>query len=594
MKNFNKKHIINNQKQNDSFDLVKNHLFETNKTDSTETTTMNSDVKTTIIENNKEFQNIKVLINSFIDNFKSTNTIEPTMLLKKTWDNCFDKHSDDEESYVYSKMLTIADEWKLSNPFKSKEQFYKYYNILKTLEEPLSWDNIVRYFTINNRAFPVLSNEVVDELKEQIEFSVDFLFIPNADYLLPHLKKILSMVEKYSTITTISFSNESLYIIAKEMFSSIKTLTIEKIDKNGLNKELGKYNLIIATPAIFKLDDDISGSFICREGELAAAEKYLSCIADTNSKMILFSPLRLTFAQGRVKKLRDYIIKNYKIEEISELPGGTFSNTNIKYSMLTISCGKSENIKLKKYSACQISLGFASTILSDLHIAKWKDIEASELEKADDWNIDRLLGESDEKWQDYISSPANKIELCKVASVFRGKAISSRSRIGEYGVINISNLLDNKIDFSNLTYIDEEERKVSNYLLKNNDLLLPARGNVIRATVFNQQSFPCIASSNVIVIRPDTSKLNATYLKIFLESPIGISLIKSMQQGFNIVNISYQDFKTIKIPLIPIKKQLEIAIKYDTELSIRDEQINNANNRWQKELSKLRNLIFEY
>jgi hypothetical protein len=39
--------------------------------------------------------------------------------------------------------------------------------------------------------------------------------------------------------------------------------------------------------------------------------------------------------------------------------------------------------------------------------------------------------------------------------------------------------------------------------------------------VFHEQKYPCIASSNVIVIRPDPKMLDSTYLKIFLDSPIG-------------------------------------------------------------------------
>ena len=68
------------------------------------------------------------------------------------------------------------------------------------------------------------------------------------------------------------------------------------------------------------------------------------------------------------------------------------------------------------------------------------------------------------------------------------------------------------IDYDVLDYIEEPERKVANYLLKNDDVLLPARGTAIRTAVFKEQNYPCIASSNLIVVRPIPNKLSGTYL----------------------------------------------------------------------------------
>ena len=45
------------------------------------------------------------------------------------------------------------------------------------------------------------------------------------------------------------------------------------------------------------------------------------------------------------------------------------------------------------------------------------------------------------------------------------------------------------------------KNKITNYILQTGDLLIPARGTAIRIAIFEEQAYPCIASSNVIVIR---------------------------------------------------------------------------------------------
>ena len=52
---------------------------------------------------------------------------------------------------------------------------------------------------------------------------------------------------------------------------------------------------------------------------------------------------------------------------------------------------------------------------------------------------------------------------------------------------------------------------MANYLLQEGNVLLPARGTAIRTAVFHEQTYPCIVSSNVIVIRPDQKNLDGYY-----------------------------------------------------------------------------------
>jgi restriction endonuclease S subunit len=158
--------------------------------------------------------------------------------------------------------------------------------------------------------------------------------------------------------------------------------------------------------------------------------------------------------------------------------------------------------------------------------------------------------------------------LGDIAEIFRGKSVTKKDPTGNIGVVNISNIGEYDIDYDGLDHLDEEERRVMNYLLKEGDVLIPARGTAIRTAIFHEQSYPCIASSNVIVIRPDPKMLNSTYLKLFLDSPLGEKMINGVQQGITIINISYKDLKSLEIPLPSIEQQQQKADEYTRELTI--------------------------
>ena len=107
--------------------------------------------------------------------------------------------------------------------------------------------------------------------------------------------------------------------------------------------------------------------------------------------------------------------------------------------------------------------------------------------------------------------------------------------------------------------------------------------------VFHKQAYPCIASANVIVIRPESDMLNSVYLKIFIDSPIGKSLIGGLQQGITVMNISYNDLKLLEVPVPSIDEQNRIAAEYEEGYRNYINTVNEAETCWNKTLNKLQN-----
>ena len=139
-------------------------------------------------------------------------------------------------------------------------------------------------------------------------------------------------------------------------------------------------------------------------------------------------------------------------------------------------------------------------------------------------------------------------------------------------MLNISNIENGQIDYSNMDTINEEERKVKRYELTTGDVVLSCRGTAIKSAVFKNQDKTIIASANLIVIRPK-EKVKSEFIRIFFESPVGLAIIKSFQRGTTIMNINHSDIMEMEIPLLPIKSK-KIVAQY------------NENSRCIKKLSK--------
>ena len=350
-----------------------------------------------------------------------------------------------------------------------------------------------------------------------------------------------------------------------------------------------KFDLILAVP-IFGVRDkaDEQSTFICREYDMIAAEN-LALHLKSEGILSIVLPAKITFGGGRVKELREFLQSMYCIKEIAELPSGIFENTAVKAYLLTITTGRTDEVTIKRYVTNTKNPrkdGIGRLVVQDDTF-----VLEDELTDMGDWNVDRIFESQDEDWIRFQESNVKKQELGTVASIFRGKAVSHKDPTGNIGVVNISNIGEYEIDYSSLDHLEEEERKVTNYLLKDGDLLIPARGTAIRVAIFKEQTYPCIASSNVIVIRAIDESLSTTYLKLFFDSPLGRKMLITRQQGTAVMNISYKELNNIEIPLPSVEEQKQIADTYTREFEVYKKAIQEAESRWSSVLAELQERI---
>lgn len=540
--------------------------------------------------NNRRIDRLYSFFNAIRGN-NTPNEYERTLaVLKKTMDLQSAAVDEDfnpcelNDEELYELMRNVADDFGIVNPFPDKERFYDIYRTLKNFED-VTWTDIIEYG--DRRSKFRIPEALIDEMEKNFIEGFQEVLIPEAEKFSPCLERLVEAHDdSHFTLTTM---DNFYYKILNEMFSDNEMVDVKQTSIYEYEFTSEKFDLILAVP-IFGVRDkaDEHSTFICREYDMIAAEN-LALHLKSEGILSIVLPAKITFGGGRVKELREFLQSMYCIKEIAELPSGIFENTAVKAYLLTITTGRTDEVTIKRYVTNTKNPrkdGIGRLVVQDDTF-----VLEDELTDMGDWNVDRIFESQDEDWIRFQESNVKKQELGTVASIFRGKAVSHKDPTGNIGVVNISNIGEYEIDYSSLDHLEEEERKVTNYLLKDGDLLIPARGTAIRVAIFKEQTYPCIASSNVIVIRAIDESLSTTYLKLFFDSPLGRKMLITRQQGTAVMNISYKELNNIEIPLPSVEEQKQIADTYTREFEVYKKAIQEAESRWSSVLAELQGRI---
>ena len=394
-----------------------------------------------------------------------------------------------------------------------------------------------------------------------------------------HLSGLREMVNLYPEMEiTLTTQYKPMYLLLQLVFGEKKNMQIrlESIYTECLLKE--KFDYIYSFPTFGHKPDELAKEFLTRESDGIALENMLEHLNEKGTLDIIV-PAKITFASMGYEKLRSHITKNYHVESLYILPEGTFRPAiAVKTYLFSIATEVKEKVEI----------GIFELLKKGIEIKDKKYISTKEFLAHPDWRIELLLAEDDENIKRFKNSDLPKVKLKDIAEVFRGKSILKKdTSLGDISVLNISNIENGEIDYSQMDTINEEERKVKRYELTTGDVVLSCRGTAIKTAVFKTQEKTIIASANLIVIRPK-GKIKGEIIKIFLESPVGLAIIKSFQRGTTVMNINYADIMEMEIPLIPMEKQHDFITKYNEEFQRYKEIIHKAEERW----SKIKNEIY--
>lgn len=164
---------------------------------------------------------------------------------------------------------------------------------------------------------------------------------------------------------------------------------------------------------------------------------------------------------------------------------------------------------------------------------------------------------------DDVLTSANWKTIKDVAEVRVGVNNSKVAEQSDEGNIKIIKLSDVQSGALNLQ--DTERYRLikgidlEKYRVHSDDVLLSCKGPAVKTCMIPQTDEYLVASASFVTLRANPEVIHPLYLKYYLESPMGMYLIKSKQVGSSIVMINTKEVNDIPIPYIPLHEQIKLV-----------------------------------
>lgn len=313
-----------------------------------------------------------------------------------------------------------------------------------------------------------------------------------------------------------------------------------------------------------------------------------------------------TLTRKSESKIREAILNDNLIEAIISLPSNLYTHTSISVEILIINKNKQPNLNNKVLfidaSKDYYKKERGKNVLKSEHINKIinayqtcseineysKIVDISMIEKHN-WELDSSL---------YINNFSANFKdskmkiLSEVADIKRGLQLSKKdiengkkSDDNSYYYIKISDINNDIIEFNETTekINNLSENKVQSYELKPNDILISARGALIKIAIYEENMPLSVFSGNILLIRVKQN-YNPYFLKFYLNSTKGKEFISSMQGGATIIALNPNKLKNMLIPDISLKEQNQLAERIKSNESTYKQRIQQAQNIYEQNL----------
>jgi len=414
----------------------------------------------------------------------------------------------------------------------------------------------------------VVHTSIVDRFKDMCERNLyRTLLIAEAEKYL----RGLAETQIYKQSFTIKLLTES-YIIAKLLKTYFASYSNVQITQGSIYQPLPlqeMYDAILTIPNFGLKMDDVDDSSI-RDSEGVAINHLLPLLQDSGRMYVTF-PAKMMFQSGSIAKWREHTNETYPVQSVHMLPDGLFR----PYTSI-----KTYQIEFGKSAPQEVIMGRLQLQRMSLVPEREISIHAQAFAQLENWRIDILLDEDQDTLRSFQQALVPKVRIKDVADIFRGKSVLKQDlRAGNVKVLNISNIDGGEVKMDQLETMDEDERKVKRYELLPGDLVMACRGTVNKLAIFPEAEGIVIASANIIVIRFQKS-IRSEFAKIFLESPVGTTLIQSFQRGTTVLNLNPSDVGEIELPLLPQDEQNHRINRYNEEKESFKQRICEATDRW--------------
>jgi type I restriction enzyme, S subunit len=173
---------------------------------------------------------------------------------------------------------------------------------------------------------------------------------------------------------------------------------------------------------------------------------------------------------------------------------------------------------------------------------------------------------------------------------------SEKANVASDGVavIRMNNLVDGRLDLTNLKHVQLSKREVDRLLLQEDDILFNRTNSkelVGKCAVFHDgQEF--VFASYLIRVRADRTKADPDYLAWVINSPIGRQQINAMsRQIIGQANINSEELRQLQIPLPPVAVQKKIMERVTAGWAVMDGERKDADRKSRRVNTDIQALI---
>jgi len=306
----------------------------------------------------------------------------------------------------------------------------------------------------------------------------------------------------------------------------------------------------------------------------------IRCIVDFSSSE---SRATVIMTNGALSNLSDSPIRKYfvergMIESVISLPAGLLQWTSIPLNIVVFSNGNSavrmvdaRDLGVKNRRNAELTDQDVETVIARLNSGDEKYVKSIPVE-------DILKEDSVIYPERYLCTRAPLEYEVKfgdvIESITRGAALTAKQlddleskESTDICYLGLRDISSSGIISEELPCLKKLDRSAERSVLRENDLVISKIGNPMRvALAQNLRKRQIVVSANMFIVRLKEKLANPVYIKAFLSSEIGLSLLKSVAVGSTISCISAEALKNMPISLPPMERQQEIANRYLAKL----------------------------
>nr|WP_027872367.1 N-6 DNA methylase [[Eubacterium] cellulosolvens] len=275
------------------------------------------------------------------------------------------------------------------------------------------------------------------------------------------------------------------------------------------------------------------------------------------------------------QKIREFFVTNGYVEAVIALPGNLFESTNIPTSMIVFS---KKNTSIRLIDATKLCVqGRRQNTITDENIDQILRLLSEDGDEAVTVDLEEL------QKNEFVLNPSRYLE--KAAEIEDGVEFGSLMKRITRGAplkasdldelvsesetdtqyLMIANIQDGMIA-EDLPYLKEFDPKLEKYCIKNHSLVLSKNGTPFKVALAEvAEGKKIVGNGNLFIIDLDEEKVNPYFLKAFLDSEVGIAVLKSIAVGATIPTVSADALKKLIVPLPSMEKQKEIADLYQAK-----------------------------